>query len=92
MIQISEEQVWDAASVGIDIIALLAGSAIVALLCRASCDLAHCSAGQEDRPQVFGKCEGMEDHARIWRRRAGRSAQGVLRPREICLSGSMSGM
>ena len=32
MIQISEEQVWDAASVGIDIMALLAGSAIVTLL------------------------------------------------------------
>ena len=32
MIHISEEQVWDAASVGIDIMALLAGSAIVALL------------------------------------------------------------
>ncbi len=32
MIQISEEQAWDAASVAIDIMALLAGSAIVALL------------------------------------------------------------
>jgi hypothetical protein len=32
MIQISEEELWDAASVGIDIMALLAGSAIVALL------------------------------------------------------------
>ena len=32
MIQISEEQVWNAASVGIDIAALLAGGVIVALL------------------------------------------------------------
>ena len=32
MIQISEEQVWNAASIGIDIMALLAGSAIVAFL------------------------------------------------------------
>ncbi len=32
MIQISEEQAWNAASAAIDIMALLAGSAVVALL------------------------------------------------------------